>query len=533
MHQPRSYYIPVLFIVILLISFFRLGAFTLFDVDEAVFSEATKEMVQSGNWLTPTYNGVNRYDKPIFFYWLMALSYKGFGINEFGARFPSAVAGCLLCVIVYFFMRRTVDSQRAFYAVMSLVLSVYFVAYSHAAVTDMTLSLFITLSVLSFYLSLERDPRTNLFLYCFYIFSSLAFLTKGLIGIVFPFGIVMLYMFITEKLSGIKRVLSPTGAVLFLIVSAPWYVAQFSVNGQEFIDQFFIKHHFRRYTGVISGHEGPFYFYIPALLIGLMPWVTFLPAGILNVIKKYRGILLSGGVVEGPASRHHSPELLAMIWFSFIVLFFSFSTTKLPNYILPAVPAAAILIASGMSSLSPGWTRNTSGLISFLSLLLGITFMFSGRFLEKIGLPDTQWTLVASAILFGGAALNFYAAVRKKGFYEYGALLTMSFLLLISFKVLPVANQYLQGALYKYSIYARDNLGTDKKLVVYRINKPSIVFYSDHRITGIENMDQLHDVMKSGEGIIVVTKESETGALEKEGFRLIEKDRFYAILERK
>jgi hypothetical protein len=168
-----------------------------------------------------------------------------------------------------------------------------------------------------------------------------------------------------------------------------------------------------------------------------------------------------------------------------------------------------------------------------MSLLLGIAFLFSGRYLEKIGLPDTKWTLAASAILFAGAGLNFYAAVRKKGFYEYVALLTMSFLLLISFKVLPAANQYLQGALYKFSIYARDNLGRNGRLVVYKINKPSIVFYSDHGITGIERMDQLRDVMKSGEGIIVVTKESETGALEKEGFRLIEKDRFYALLERK
>ena len=533
MHQSRSYHLPVLIIVILFISFFRLGSFTLFDVDEAVFSEATKEMVHNDNWLTPTYNGENRYDKPILFYWLMALSYKTFGINEFGARFPSAMAGGLLCIMVYFFMRSAGDDQRAFYAVISLLLSLYFVAYSHAAVTDMTLSLFITFSILSFYLSLKDGPRKDLFLYNFYIFSSLAFLTKGLIGIVFPFGIVMIYMFMTERLSGIKRIFSPIGTILFLIVSAPWYLAEFSVNGQEFIDQFFIKHHFMRYTGVISGHEGPFYFYIPALLIGLMPWVIFLPSGILNVIKIFRGERLSSGGVKGTVTVKHSPELLALIWLSFILLFFSFSTTKLPNYILPAVPAAAILIASGMSSQSLRWTRYTSGLISFVSLLLGIAFLISGRYLEKIGITDTQWTFAASAIMFGGVGLNFYAAVRKKGFYEYGALLMMSFLVVVSLKVLPVASQYLQGALYKFSIYARDNLANDKKLVVYKINKPSIVFYSDHAIAGIESMDQLLDFMRSGEGMLVITKESETGALEKEGFRLIEKDRFYALLERK
>src|SRR3990172_7269855 len=116
-------------------------------------------MVESGDWITPTYNGENRYDKPILFYWLMAVSYKTFGINEFGARFPSALSGFLLCLALFFFVGHFHDKERAFYAALPLTLSLYFLVYSHAAVADMALTLFITLSLFSFFLSLE--PRVG------------------------------------------------------------------------------------------------------------------------------------------------------------------------------------------------------------------------------------------------------------------------------------------------------------------------------------------------------------------------------------
>src|SRR6266498_175509 len=145
--------LPVV-VVALFISFFRLGSLTLFDVDEAVFAEATKEMVESSDYITPTYNGENRYDKPILFYWLMAAAYKVFGVNEFSARFPSAAAAVLTALALFLFLRVLRKEKDALYAAISLTLSIYFLAYSHAAVTDMTLTLFISLSLMSFFLSI-------------------------------------------------------------------------------------------------------------------------------------------------------------------------------------------------------------------------------------------------------------------------------------------------------------------------------------------------------------------------------------------
>ena len=247
-------------------------------------------MVEGGNWITPTYNGENRYDKPILLYWLMAGSYKIFGVNEFGARFPSAVASCLLICSLFFFVNHFQDDKTALYAAMASFLSLSFFVYSHAAVTDMILTLFITLSLFSFYCSVagnEKYPgKDTIYSYGFYLFSALAFLTKGLIGIVFPFGVALIYMIVTERWCGVKKVFRLKGLILFLLVSAPWYLAQLSINGRDFFEQFIVKHHFKRYTGVISGHKGPFYYYIPVLLIGLFPWIAYLPAGIRNTVKE-------------------------------------------------------------------------------------------------------------------------------------------------------------------------------------------------------------------------------------------------------
>jgi 4-amino-4-deoxy-L-arabinose transferase-like glycosyltransferase len=171
-------FIPLIILTVF-ISFFNLGSFTLFDVDEAVFSTATREMIESGDWITPTYNGENRYDKPILFYWLVAASYKMFGINEFGARFPSALAATGLIIAIFFFIRYVRDDTYAFYTAIASALSIYFLAYSHAAVTDMSLTLFISLSLFSFYLWIYGETtsgtKNNMYLYGFYLFSALAF----------------------------------------------------------------------------------------------------------------------------------------------------------------------------------------------------------------------------------------------------------------------------------------------------------------------------------------------------------------------
>ncbi|MGO9611855.1 MAG: ArnT family glycosyltransferase [Dissulfurispiraceae bacterium] len=523
--MTTRFLLPILTVAIFM-SCFRLGAARLFDVDEAVFSEATREMVENGQWITPTYNGVNRYDKPILFYWIMALSYKAFGVNEFSARFPSAIAAILLSLSLFHFVSRHVDEETAFYAALPLVLSPYFLGYSRAAVTDMTLTLFITLSLFSLYLWAEPPKETppgadalpdrrRWFLYGFYLFSALAFLTKGLVGILFPFGIALVYLLATEGLSGVKKIVNFPGTMLFLIVSAPWYGAQVFINGWEFIQQFIIKHHFVRYTEVISGHNGPVFYYIPALIVGLFPWIAFLPGGVVNTFK-----------------RRHGVNLFAFIWLIFIVAFFSFSTTKLPNYILPAIPAAAILISSGMT-LKGRWIKHTHLFIAFTALLMGIAFGLSRKYLTQLGIDDSQWIYVVIAVMGMVTVLSLYCAIREKTCYGFLSGLFILFLSILLIKALPIANQYLQGTLHKYSVYAKDNLGGNEDLITYRINNPSILFYSNHRILSASDKDGLILFLKERRRFMAITKTKDSGDLEGLGFKMLSDDGTYALLERK
>ncbi|MBF0557668.1 MAG: glycosyltransferase family 39 protein [Nitrospirae bacterium] len=515
--MTKSKYILPLIIAALLLSFFRLGFIPLVDVDEAVFSAATKEMVQTGNWITPTYNGENRYDKPILFYWLMALSYKAFGINNFAARFPSALAALCLALALFLFVMHSHGEKRAFYAACSFVLSVYFLIYSHTAVTDMVLTLFISLSLFSFYMSRQKTESVGqLYLCGFYAFSALAFLTKGLIGIVFPFGIALIYLYATEGKSGIRSIVSLKGIFVFLLLSVPWYAAEFSVNGREFFEQFFIKHHFKRYAGVISGHSGPIYYYVPVLLLGLFPWAAFLPSGIRAVFKSKDAL-----------------NLFAFIWATFVVVFFSFSTTKLPNYIFPAIPAAVIIVASGMDATEKGWNRFAWSFMALLSALLCLGLVLARTYLAKYGISETGWLFVAAAVMAAITVMALYALIAGKGKYPLVFGLMGIFLILLIVKALPAAGEYLQGTLYRYSMYAKVTLPPDERIITYGINNPSIVFYSGHKIAHAGNEEDLKAVLNPAQHGLVIAKSKDRAKIEALGFRVLDMDARYALLERK
>jgi 4-amino-4-deoxy-L-arabinose transferase-like glycosyltransferase len=527
----KRFFLPLI-IVILLVSFFRLGSVTLFDVDEAVFAQASKEMVQGGDWITPHYNGEIRYDKPILIYWLMAASYAIFGINEFGARFPSAVAGVLLAVCLFFFMRRHLGDKGGLIAALTLVLSPYFFVYTHASVTDMTLTLFISLSLLSFY-RWTQTGTDSLSLYGFYLFSALAFLTKGLIGIIFPFGTALIYLALrrTEdrgqksevrgRIKEIGSVISLRGIILFLAASAPWYLVQFSVNGWEFIDQFFIKHHFKRFTAVNSGHEGPLYFYLITLFAGMFPWIAFFPSGIREAIRRIRSTE-RGSFSDLP--------LFSLIWFCFVFIFFSFSTTKLPNYILPSIPAVAILISWGVMEGNKKWNSFALGFIGLLSALLGAGSLIAQGYLEKMSF-EASWLPALAVVLFLFTVTAIVSLVRRRTLYIPMAVTAGLFLLILSVKALPVAADYLQGTLHRYSLIAKERLGEGERLIIYGLNNPSILFYSDHMILDLKDKTKLASA-GNGKHAIAICKAKDRELLMKAGFRVIEEDGKYAILER-
>ncbi|HBG46352.1 MAG TPA: hypothetical protein DDW94_05110 [Deltaproteobacteria bacterium] len=505
-------------LLIVFLSFFKTGGFLLFDVDEAVFSAAAREMVETGNLITPTYNFEPRYDKPILIYWFMSAAFKLFGTTEFAARFTSSLFGVLLSGMTFLFVKRLTGLTTALVATLALFVNLEFFVYSHSAVTDMTLAFFITASIFSFYMG-TIDGKKRWFL-GFWAASALAVLTKGAVGLLFPAVIAILYLALSKNLHRSKELFRPSYIGLFILIGAPWFIAQLMINGWDFFNAFIVKHHIKRYSGVISSHGGPLYYYIGVLLLGFFPWVAMLPSGV------YRGF----------KQRHDAASslyLLGAIWFIFVLVFFSVSRTKLPNYIFPLFPPAAILAGLVISDMAEKRAGRAPAY-----LLAAIAFVFASALfiLPSLSLkmdvylpPRFFYTLGAA---FAAVALLTTFSFRKT-LPSFLCITGVMVLIIVFLRLyaLPPANIYLQKTLYDYSRYARAALPPDGVLATYEINKPSISFYSRRKIVKADKSDDcsINEYSKRTT-TIVITKASAYEDLKDYNLRVIDSSGEYMLL---
>lgn len=520
MEIKEKWLFALLALLVVFISFFKSGSFLLFDVDEAVFSEAAREMVETNDYITPTYNYEPRYDKPILIYWLMSAAYKTFGVTEFSARFTSSVMGTLLVLMTFVFVRALKGALPAFFVAIALLLNIEYFVYTHSAVTDMTLAFFITASVYSFYLAVTwNDPR---WFKGFWAASALAVLTKGVVGLLFPAAVAFLFLLATRDLKRIRECLRPLDLVLFLVISVPWFAAEFYANGWEFFNAFIIKHHIQRYSGVISSHGGPPYYYLIVLLVGFFPWVAFLPGAV------YRGI-----------KRRDKPEnslaVLASVWFLFVLIFFSIARTKLPNYIFPLFPPSAILAGlavAGIVGKKAAAPRGGLYLMIILSLLVGAA-IFAVPFMEvkmEVAYPDAFF-FTAGGFFLAVALLGAAAFFLPMPSLSAVAAVMVALVVFLRVAALPPVNLYLQKTLYQYSTYAKAALGGDDVLATYEINKPSIAFYASRKVEKIEK-DQVCSIKEFAKRarLVVITSPSRYDELREYGLIVLDSTDKYMLL---
>ncbi|MFQ5480688.1 MAG: phosphatase PAP2 family protein [Thermodesulfobacteriota bacterium] len=518
--NKREWITAGLALLVISICFFKLGGYLVFDVDEAVFSEASREMVVTGDLITPSYNFEPRYDKPILFYWAMSGAFKLFGTSEFSARFTSAALGAALVLITFLFVRRFRGFRAALWASLVLLLNLEFFVYSHSAVTDMTLAFFISGALFSAFSAVKTGDK-RLYM-AFWVSSALAMLTKGAIGLLFPVSITFIYLLIKKDFSSIKRFCNPLYIILFLLIASPWFVLEYNARGWEFIDAFIIKHHIHRFTGVISSHGGPPYFYVLILLAGFFPWVTFLPEAIIKGIK---GI--------GKDNDNKDIFLFTTIWFLFIFIFFSISRTKLPNYIFPSIPACSVLVGVLITlkierGKGRGFAFTAMALLSFILSATAFLMPHLGVKME-IPLPSTLFTGLCVITLLTGI----FSALSIKNPRRFAPLIAASsvaLLIVLRLGAIPPVNVFMQQDLYNYALYAKN---TGAELATYEINQPSIAFYyaGDKKILKLEGkaLDKLH--LSDGEKMLIITKAERVKEVEdKGGFTTIDKGREFALM---
>lgn len=303
------------------------------DTAEANYALTAKEMVLSGDWLSPQIYGHYWYDKPIFYYWELAASFSLFGFNEFAARFPSAVMGILSVLFTFYFTRRVYDEKTAWMASMILSTSVEYFLLSKAVITDATLFLFMSIAVACFYLGYTEK---RIWYYGCYIFAALATLTKGPIGLLLPGLGALLFLLYRKDLREMGRVHLFSGLLLFLLMTVSWYGPMWMLHGNDFILNFLGVHNFLRATVPEHPSHNNWYFYILVYLIGFFPWSLFLPV---SLYRKWKSRSLS-------LRRARPASQLLFLYAAAVQTFFAFVATKYTTYTFPALFSLSILSAA-------------------------------------------------------------------------------------------------------------------------------------------------------------------------------------------
>lgn len=371
--NPRSAILPLLFAAVVVFIHFYGLTIPLLGPDEPRYSQVAREMFERGDWITPTLGGFHWFEKPALLYWLQIAAYKLFGVNEFAARFGSVLFGFGTTASLWILGRnisekkeRHKDNGFSRWLALLAASSIGIIVFSRGASFDIILTFPMTAALVSFYIfdsweqrhtaagDSDRLRRRYAPLFSFYFFIGVALLAKGLIGIVFPFAIVGFYCLLSRRFPSRFFILSLIwGIIISASVAAMWYLPMYQRYGWEFIDEFFIQHHFQRYTSNKYFHPQPFYFFFWVLPLMTIPWLPFFLGGIWQSVKSafIRGDAETrreeerSDVISGSIHEITSLHQFTAAWLLVPIVFFSFSGSKLPGYILPALPPAMILAA--------------------------------------------------------------------------------------------------------------------------------------------------------------------------------------------
>ncbi len=338
----RLFWLILILATLYLCYFHNLGAIGLIGPDEPRYAWIARDMVESGDWVTPRLYGKPWFEKPVLYYWGAALSFKLFGVSEVSARLPCAFAALMATLAMAWLAWRIYGAWTARWLLLLLPTTVGMIGFSHAAATDMPFAAALTIAMVfaAMILGLTRDsqsPPTRqtpwLALIFFGFFLGLATLAKGPASIILSGGGVLLWAAFTKRWRDAFRCLHPVAIASFCLTALPWYILC-SLRNPDFFRVFIIEHNFKRYLTPEFQHIQPFWYYVPILLIAFVPWTLAL------LWSAFYGVFRAW-----PKRRPSDATLLALCWALFCLVFFSISKSKLPGYILPAVPPIALLLS--------------------------------------------------------------------------------------------------------------------------------------------------------------------------------------------
>jgi 4-amino-4-deoxy-L-arabinose transferase-like glycosyltransferase len=480
--------------------FFGLGNLALIGPDEPRYAEVPREMVATGDYISPRLAGCFWFEKPVLQYWMSAAAYHVFGVNEFAARIPSALAATTIVVALFFAIRRALSERVALAVSIVLLTMGILIAFARIVTPDTFLAATMSISIVCGYLAITADGRSR-FKYWMLCgaFLGLAVLAKGLVGIVLVIGILGVFLLVTRRhdASGLQGLMA--ALLICFIVAAIWYVPVWLKHGSAFVDKFFLEHHFERYFTNRHSHPQPIYFYLIVTLAGTVPWTFFLIPAVLR-LRKLR-----------PRTSHRDSLLtLAWIWFALPFLFFSFSVSKLPGYLLPVFPALAIIIGVEVEQFlkQPNRAHTIAAwLTAILLAAIGVAFInYAGR------LSVDSSGLLWMPLVVASVAVALLIARKSRAFIMSAMAVVISVIAGAVLLLFPVLNE--TASLRTLSRQTAAALKPRERIAFFLMKEFAPVFYADGRVVcGVGNgtllnalqTDKLVEVLESESSLIIFT----------------------------
>ena len=475
------------------------GLYSAFDKDEPKYLEAAYEMVKSGDYITPYYNYEYRFDKPVLVYWLIALGYRIFGINDFGGRFFVSLCGVLTVLLLYWWLSRWKSERFAFWSSLVFLSLLDFIVMASVAMPDVVLTFFITGSLIFFFEGYHRKSAN--FYRLAFLFSGLATLTKGPVGLALPGIIAVVYLILRrELLKTLKTIPWFSGFAIYFAVVLPWYGAVLYKHGYQFFKDFIIFHNIHRFTGKIPGHPTAWWYYLANYFWLFLPFPLFFPFALYRMFKEkaiWRDDLLE----------------FALVWFFTVFLFFQIAHTKLAHYLLPSFPAFAVITTWYLFNLK-------EKLPLYLTAFLFTTLALAGGIFWSV----KHWP-AAGLVFLIPPLLGVWWAVWTKNALKPITAGFIAGMLLFKWITLPSLEPFRAKPHVAREVSELKEKCQKCKVVFLDYTSPEIVYYYRKGKLPDLNPEKVKKLLNSKEPVVVITRENRLRKLKGVKFYVIDRRR--------
>jgi 4-amino-4-deoxy-L-arabinose transferase-like glycosyltransferase len=504
--------------------FMRLGASSLWDSNEAFYAETPREMIESGDYINPSFNYQPRFNKPPLCYWVVAVFYKVFGVSEAAERLAIALAALVMIATAYGLGQCAFSVEAGLLAGIGLAAAPRFLMFSRRIMIDVYLAMFMALALLLFILSERQPKRRRLYRIAMYAAIGLGVLTKGPVAVLLPAFAFIIYLGVYRRLNQIRYLMLPTGVAIIGLIVLPWYLAVYAQHGWGDIQTFILKDNLSRYTQQAWGpSRGPL-FYIGVIAGDFFPWSLFIVPALWCEARYGLGFTRGSSRKEPGASIKHASNpasmaatqpavephtALLVIWIVVIVVFFSISKSKEDLYILPIYPAAAALVGKLLARWltekdSARWYVAVLAAALILGAVLvvvgvGVLYLFGT---EAQGYELSGATAIGSIVLAGGLLASAAAAANKKLVAVLGSVFAVIvFNWVFVLRTLPDFERYKPVRALCELISSRS---PDALAGYYRLASPSMTFYLRRPIFEYYSPEEIGSALGSGKYVYCV-----------------------------